>query len=279
MIAIVIIVASKGTASRRGWRPAAPGRGPGRCEPLGLDPPPDLVEELEQREDRLGELLVEAPLVLVVVALEPADERLERVAQPAAAASPPPAAAAAQRVEARLDAAADARAGSRRSPPGASARRRARSRPAPGQPAGERAGVQARADPAPRVFAARSRIAADRVEARLVAELLAQPAVVDAAAEAQQPDPVAEQAAGAEPARRAAAAAARTAGAGTGSGGRRSRRSARLSEIDAVGGDVDRRREPGCATAATSAPVASSAWSNCSRGSKPSWTGTTGSVR
>ena len=76
MIAIVIIVASNGN-SEPAWletSSAAPVGGDVH-DPLGLDPPPDLVEELEQREDRLGELLVEAPLVLVVVALQPADER------------------------------------------------------------------------------------------------------------------------------------------------------------------------------------------------------------
>ena len=49
------------------------------AHPLGLDPPPDLVEELEQREDGLGELLVEAPLVLVVLALQAPRDRLDRV--------------------------------------------------------------------------------------------------------------------------------------------------------------------------------------------------------
>ena len=48
---------------------------------LRLDPPPDSVEEVEDREHRLGELLVEAPLVLVVLAPQAAGDRLERVAQ------------------------------------------------------------------------------------------------------------------------------------------------------------------------------------------------------
>ena len=51
------------------------------ADPAGLDPPPEVVEELEQREDRLRELLVEAPLVLVVLAPQPHHDRLHGVAK------------------------------------------------------------------------------------------------------------------------------------------------------------------------------------------------------
>ena len=40
-----------------------------------LDAPPALIEELEQRQDELSELLVEAPFVLRVVPLQPACSR------------------------------------------------------------------------------------------------------------------------------------------------------------------------------------------------------------
>ena len=51
------------------------------ADPLRLHPPPGVVEELEQGVDRLGELLVEAPLVLVVLAAQPLRQALDRVAQ------------------------------------------------------------------------------------------------------------------------------------------------------------------------------------------------------
>jgi hypothetical protein len=47
-----------------------------------LDPPPDVVEELERRERRLGELLVESPGVLGVLAAQPAGDQRQRVADP-----------------------------------------------------------------------------------------------------------------------------------------------------------------------------------------------------
>ena len=46
-------------------------------DPLGthdLDAPPGLVEEREERLDQLGEALVESPLVLGVLAVEPVDD-------------------------------------------------------------------------------------------------------------------------------------------------------------------------------------------------------------
>ena len=48
---------------------------------LGLDPPPDVVEELEGRVDHLGELLVEAPLVLAVLAPKPLCDPFDHLAQ------------------------------------------------------------------------------------------------------------------------------------------------------------------------------------------------------
>ena len=48
---------------------------------LDLDPPPAVVEEAEEGLDQVGEVLVEAPLVVLVVALEPAQHALERVAR------------------------------------------------------------------------------------------------------------------------------------------------------------------------------------------------------
>src|SRR5436190_5327800 len=48
---------------------------------LGLDAPPEVVKKLEQRIDRFGELLVEAPLVLVVVPSHPLRQPLDRAAQ------------------------------------------------------------------------------------------------------------------------------------------------------------------------------------------------------
>jgi hypothetical protein len=47
---------------------------------LDLDPPPAVVEEAEERLHQVGEVLVEAPLVVLVVPLEPAQHTLERVA-------------------------------------------------------------------------------------------------------------------------------------------------------------------------------------------------------
>ena len=79
MIAPRIIEASKGN-SEPAWletSSALPCDGH-VAHAVGLHPPPDVVEELEQRIDRLGELLVEAPLVLVVVAAQP----LRRAARP-----------------------------------------------------------------------------------------------------------------------------------------------------------------------------------------------------
>jgi hypothetical protein len=44
-------------------------------------PPPRLVEEGEERLDQLGEVLVEAPLVLGVVAVEPVEDALDSLAR------------------------------------------------------------------------------------------------------------------------------------------------------------------------------------------------------
>ena len=80
--AIVIIEASKGN-SEPAWlatSSARPWAGTWRIA-LRLDPPPDRVQELEQREDGLGELLVESPLVLVVLAAETPDHHIDGVAQ------------------------------------------------------------------------------------------------------------------------------------------------------------------------------------------------------
>ena len=82
MIAPRIIEASKGN-SEPAWletSSALPCDGH-VADAVGLDPPPDVVEELEERIDRLGELLVEAPLVLVVVAAQPLRQTLDRVAK------------------------------------------------------------------------------------------------------------------------------------------------------------------------------------------------------
>jgi hypothetical protein len=49
-------------------------------DPLGMHPPPAVVQELEQWQRGVGELLVEAPVVLLVVAAEPAHDGLEAVA-------------------------------------------------------------------------------------------------------------------------------------------------------------------------------------------------------
>ncbi len=45
---------------------------------LGLHAPPAVVEKAEERLDEVGELLVEAPLVLRVVALHPLQQPLDR---------------------------------------------------------------------------------------------------------------------------------------------------------------------------------------------------------
>jgi hypothetical protein len=58
-------------------------RAPVRRDAVGaLDPhpPPAVVEEAEERLDQVGEVLVEAPLVVLVVSLQPAQHVLERVA-------------------------------------------------------------------------------------------------------------------------------------------------------------------------------------------------------
>ena len=52
-----------------------------RWAPSTLHPPPAVVEEAEERLDQVGELLVEAPLVVLVLALEAAQHALERVAR------------------------------------------------------------------------------------------------------------------------------------------------------------------------------------------------------
>ena len=69
MIAPVIIEASKGK-SAPAWLETsiAAAVGGDVLDPGRLDPPPAVVEELEERVGGLGELLVEAPLVLVVLA-------------------------------------------------------------------------------------------------------------------------------------------------------------------------------------------------------------------
>ena len=48
---------------------------------LDLHPPPRLVQEREEGLDQLGELLVEAPLVLGVVAVEAVDDPVQRLAR------------------------------------------------------------------------------------------------------------------------------------------------------------------------------------------------------
>ena len=48
--------------------------------PLGLHAPPAFVEEPEERLHQLGEVLVEPPLVLGVIALEPAQRPVHRLA-------------------------------------------------------------------------------------------------------------------------------------------------------------------------------------------------------
>src|SRR5215208_4104401 len=45
-----------------------------------LDPPPAVVEEAEERLHQVGEVLVEAPLVVLVLALEAPQYPLQRVA-------------------------------------------------------------------------------------------------------------------------------------------------------------------------------------------------------
>ena len=95
MIAPPIIVASKGKSEPE-WLETISAR---PCDgdvadPVGLDPPPDVVEELEDRIGGLGELLVEAPLVLVVLAGE-AGGRSARRPRAAASGAPPAARSAA----------------------------------------------------------------------------------------------------------------------------------------------------------------------------------------
>ena len=238
MIAPVIIVASKGN-SEPAWLATSSAR---PCDghvvdALGLDPPPDVVEELEEREDRLGELLVEAPLVLVVLALQArtiasiasrsrARQRLGRLL------------GGGQRVEARLDPAAELaqEVGDRLGRRASAAMPRAH-RPIPVE-ARRRARRRCSAGPTrrPSVLAAKSRTAPTASKRGSIAELLAQAPVVDAAPEAQQRAPRRREAAGAEPAAEPCDAGAeqrvrdrqrRAAAAAAGSGSARSRRRAR----------------------------------------------------
>ena len=205
MIAIVIIVASNGNSDAGvvgdEQRPAV--RRDVARRPSASTRHQTLVEELEEREDRLGELLVEAPLVLVVLAPQPAarSARARRAAGSGSDAGGP--LGGGERVEARPR---PRRAALRRKSATRLGRERRLARALvaqaadPGEPAGERRRGAARGRSAgPRSSRAKSRIAADGVVARLEADLLAQPAVVDAAPVAQQPHAVAEQPAGAEP--------------------------------------------------------------------------------
>lgn len=48
---------------------------------LDLHPPPGLVQEGEERLDQLGEVLVEAPLVLRVVAVQAVEDALDGLAR------------------------------------------------------------------------------------------------------------------------------------------------------------------------------------------------------
>ncbi len=50
---------------------------------VDFDPPPDVVKKLKQREDGFGELLVEPPLVLVVLAAKAIEHGIERRAEAA----------------------------------------------------------------------------------------------------------------------------------------------------------------------------------------------------
>ena len=157
-------------------------------------------------KDRLGELLVEAPLVLAVVAGEPAHGGVEpRRARRAAA----PAAAARERLGQLAGRRRAPRAGSRRNAPAASGRRARAARLAPGgrrrpgpvtaAPPGSRR-HQAAALPARRRSPRRPRVSSS---AGLKPTSSTQPVGVDGAAVAQQPPEVRARASNsAEPARR-----------------------------------------------------------------------------
>ena len=134
--------------------------------------------------------------------------------------------------------------------------------------------------PAAPALATKSRDRRLGVVARREADLLASAASLSTAAPvAQQADPVAV----AGRRRRAGGRAGRgprpnERDAGSAPSAGRARRRIRVSEIVPSGATLTGPRT-GLRTAAASAPVASSAWISCSRGSKPSCIGTTGSVR
>ena len=132
-----------------------------------LDPPPVVVEELEERVGGLGELLVEAPLVLVVVAAHPPRHPLDRVAQGLRQLAGG-GLDRGQRVDPAVDRRRGRRAGSARRLAGAAARRRRRSSRRPGEPArGSRRCPGAGARRRPVLGAGEVADRAGRVEARL----------------------------------------------------------------------------------------------------------------
>ena len=223
MIAPRIIEASKGKSEPE-WletRSARPWEGT-LLHPVGVDPPPEVVEELEPGIDGLRELLVESPLVLVVARPRDAGEAASTASRGApSAARPPPA---------RRRSSGRGRPRSRAHPaqevgdpaaawPGLSARLRRtrlgahrRAREAPGEVAEVQRGADA---PAPRLGGE----VAHRVlgvEPRFVADLGEEPAVVDPPSVAQQPHPVAVERRRRRAGGRGAQGAARRAGAGSG---------------------------------------------------------------
>ena len=79
--AIVIIEASKGKSEPAWFATMRPRPWAGTfLTPVDVHPPPHLVEEPEQREHRLGEVLVESPLVLRVLAAQAPQDGLDGLA-------------------------------------------------------------------------------------------------------------------------------------------------------------------------------------------------------
>ncbi len=219
--------------------------------PLGLDPPPDVVEELERGIDRLGEPLVEPPLVLAVLAPEPEGDALDRLPQRRSEARRPPAeprSSGRGRPRSRPASGAGSPPPPRR--PGAveadafsgsdSARRAWRSPTHPRQPARQVARVQRGADPtAARSWLAKSRTAASAsnvgwypTSARSRRLSTPRPKRRN-----RTPSPYRGPAPSRLPSRPSAGP---NSGCGIGTDGRRARRSRWLSEIDSARRDVDR---------------------------------------
>ncbi len=258
----------------------------GTCSQAGrLHPEPLLVQRAERRGQHvLGEVAVEAELVDLVVAGDPAaqegqaagDPALPRPTGPGPAPGRSPGRAAVGPAGRRLVAVqrdhprvthGASRPSSPRPPPGP--RRACRPRPA----APRSAGPASPAAPVPDEVVERRH----RVVPRRVAELVAQPGRVDHPAELEEAAaaPGRSRAArpGVPPGRRRC-----TTGAGTGTGTRPARRTSWDSSSTPAPPTLTVPGRPD-SVARRSTSSASSACSSCTRGSKPSTVGTTGSRR